>query len=146
MHDILIKLDILGHDNPTIIKMLQDLIGFDPLKIPLNDPETMSLFSSVKALGITPDQIRGIDVGTLGIPEFGTPSVRGMLKDTKPTTMEELIRISGLSHGTDVWLGNAKDLISEGVTNLKGVICTRDDIMNYLIKKGVDHLITIHNK
>ena len=142
MHDILIKLDILGHDNPTIIKMLQDLIGFDPLKIPLNDPETMSLFSSVKALGITPDQIRGIDVGTLGIPEFGTPFVRGMLKDTKPTTMEELIRISGLSHGTDVWLGNAKDLISEGVTNLKGVICTRDDIMNYLIKKGVDPLIS----
>ncbi|MBQ9942140.1 MAG: PolC-type DNA polymerase III, partial [Christensenellaceae bacterium] len=138
MHDILVKLDILGHDNPTIIRMLQDLIGFDPLKIPLNDPKTMSLFCSTDALGIRPEDIRGIDVGTLGIPEFGTKFVRGMLNDTRPTTMEELIRISGLSHGTDVWLGNAQDLIESGTTTLSGAICTRDDIMNYLVKKGVE--------
>ena len=138
MHDILIKLDILGHDNPTIIRMLQDLIGFDPLKIPLNDPETMSLFSSTKALGIQPEDIRGIEVGTLGIPEFGTKFVRQMLVDTRPTTMAELVRISGLSHGTDVWVGNAKDLIDTGVTTLSGAICTRDDIMNHLVKKGVE--------
>lgn len=138
MHDILVKLDILGHDNPTIIRMLQDLIGIDPLTIPLNDPATMSLFYSTEALGIEPKDIRGIDTGTLGIPEFGTRFVRGMLQDTKPKTMGELVRISGLSHGTDVWLGNAKDLITEGITNLSGAICTRDDIMNYLVKKGVE--------
>ncbi len=139
MHDVVVKLDILAHENPTVIRMLQDLIGFDPLKIPLNDPDTLSLFSSTKALGITPEQIRGIEVGTLGIPEFGTKFVRNMLVSTKPTTMEELIRISGLSHGTDVWTGNAEKLIAEGVTNLSGCICTRDDIMNYLVKKGVEH-------
>lgn len=138
MHDILVKLDILGHDNPTTIRMLQDLIGFDPLKIPLNDPETMSLFRSTEALGITPEQIRGVDVGTLGIPEFGTKFTRQMLDDTRPTTLAELVRISGLSHGTDVWKGNAEDLILSGTTTLSGCICTRDDIMNYLAAHGVD--------
>ena len=139
MHDVVVKLDILAHENPTVIRMLQDLIGFDPTKIPLNDPETMSLFSSTEALKIKPEQIRGIEVGTLGIPEFGTKFVRNMLIHTKPKTMEELIRISGLSHGTDVWTGNAEKLIAEGTTDLFGCICTRDDIMNYLVKKGVEH-------
>ena len=139
MHDILIKLDILGHDNPTMIRMLQDLIGFDPLQIPLNDPETMSLFTSTEALGITPEQIRGVPLGTFGIPEFGTPATMNILKKTKPTTLSELIRISGISHGTDVWKGNAEDLIDQGIAPLSGVICTRDDIMNHLVYKGVDH-------
>ncbi len=139
MHDILIKLDVLGHDNPTIIRMLEDIIpGLDATKIPLDDEATMSLFRSTEALGITPEQIKGIEVGTLGVPEFGTKFVRQMLVDTKPTTMAELVRISGLSHGTDVWLGNAQDLIQNGVTTLSGAICTRDDIMNYLVKKGVE--------
>ncbi len=92
MHDILIKLDILGHDNPTMIRMLQDLIGFDPLQIPLNDPETMSLFTGTEALGITPEQIRGVTLGTFGIPEFGTPATMNILKKTKPKTLSELIR------------------------------------------------------
>jgi len=138
MHDILVKLDILGHDNPTIIRMLQDLTGLDPLHIPLDDPDTLSLFSSTQALGINPEQIRGIQVGTLGIPEFGTKFVRQMLYDTRPTTLSELVRISGLSHGTDVWKDNAEALIQSGVTTLSGAICTRDDIMNYLAAKGVD--------
>lgn len=138
MHDILIKLDILGHDNPTFIKLLKDCLGFDPMDIPLNDKDTLSLFSGTEALGLTPDQLMGIDVGTLGIPEFGTAFVRGMLKDTRPTTMSELVRISGLSHGTDVWVGNAKDLIDAGVAKLSETICTRDDIMNYLVRKGVE--------
>lgn len=138
MHDILIKLDILGHDNPTIIRLLEDMTGIDPLAIPLNDEATMSLFCGTEALGIKPEDIRGIEVGTLGIPEFGTKFVRQMLLDTHPKTMSELVRISGLSHGTDVWLGNAKELIDSGITNLNGAICTRDDIMNYLVRKGVE--------
>lgn len=132
----LLKLDILGHDDPTVIKMLQDLTGIDPKTIPLDDKETMSLFSSTKALGVTPEQINS-KVGTFGIPEFGTKFVRGMLVDTMPTTFAELICISGLSHGTDVWLGNAKDLIDSGTVTLNEAICTRDDIMIYLIKKGL---------
>ena len=140
MHDILVKLDILGHDNPTIIRMLQDLIGFDPLQIPLDDPETLSLFSSTQALGITPEQIRGIKVGTFGIPEFGTKPTQKVLYKTNPTTMAELVRISGLTHGTDVWKGNAEDLIDSGTATLKSVICTRDDIMNHLVYKGVEQL------
>jgi len=132
----LLKLDILGHDDPTVIKMLQDLTGIDPKTIPLDDKETMSLFSSTKALGVTPEQINS-KVGTFGIPEFGTKFVRGMLLDTMPTTFAELICISGLSHGTDVWLGNAKDLIDSGTVTLGEAICTRDDIMIYLIKKGL---------
>ncbi|MBQ3392253.1 MAG: PolC-type DNA polymerase III [Lachnospiraceae bacterium] len=134
----LLKLDILGHDDPTMIRMLQDLTGLDPVKIPLDDPKVMSLFRSTEALGITPEQNGGIDVGSLGIPEFGTKFVIGMLDDTRPTTMSELVRISGLSHGTDVWLGNAQTLIQEGKADLSGCICTRDDIMSYLIGLGMD--------
>ena len=132
----LLKLDILGHDDPTMIRMLQDLTGVDPQKIPLDDKETMSIFSSTEALGVTSEQIHS-EVGSFGIPEFGTKFVRGMLEDTRPTTFEELIRISGLSHGTDVWLNNAQDLIQQKVTTLSEAICTRDDIMIYLIKQGV---------
>lgn len=132
----LLKLDILGHDDPTVIRMLQDITGIDPKKIPLDDKDTMSIFSSTDALGVTQEQINS-EVGTFGIPEFGTKFVRGMLVDTKPTTFEELIRISGLSHGTDVWLNNAQTLIEQGVTTLNEAICTRDDIMIYLINKGL---------
>ena len=132
----LLKLDILGHDDPTMIRMLYDLTGIDPTKVPLDDKETMSIFSSTDALGVTDSQI-GSQVGSFGIPEFGTKFVRGMLVDTKPKTFDELIRISGLSHGTDVWLGNAQSLIEDGTVTLQDAICCRDDIMIYLIKKGV---------
>ena len=132
----LLKLDILGHDDPTVIRMLQDITGVDPKKIPLDDKETMSIFSSTEALGITSEQINS-EVGTFGIPEFGTKFVRGMLVDTRPKTFEELIRISGLSHGTDVWLNNAQTLIENGTVTLSEAICTRDDIMIYLIKQGL---------
>ena len=132
----LLKLDILGHDDPTMIRMLQDITGIDPQKIPLDDKETMSIFSSTKALGVTEEQIHS-PVGTFGVPEFGTKFVRGMLVDTKPTKFEELLRISGLSHGTDVWLNNAQSLIEAGTIKLEDAICTRDDIMIYLIKQGL---------
>ena len=132
----LLKLDILGHDDPTVIRMLQDITGIDPTKVPLDDKATMSLFSSTEALGVTKEQIRS-EVGSYGVPEFGTKFVRGMLVDTKPTTFDELIRISGLSHGTDVWLNNAQSLIAEGTVTLNEAICCRDDIMIYLIKKGL---------
>ena len=132
----LLKLDILGHDDPTVIRMLQDLTGIAPQDIPLDDKETMSIFNSTDALGVTPEQIHS-QVGTFGIPEYGTKFARGMLLDTHPTTFDELIRLSGLSHGTDVWLGNAQTLIEEGVVTLQEAICCRDDIMIYLIKKGL---------
>ena len=133
----LLKLDILGHDDPTVVRMLQDITGIDPLEIPMDDKETMSLFSSTKALGVTPEQINS-EVGTFGVPEFGTKFVRGMLVDTRPKEFADLLCISGLSHGTDVWLGNAKDLIDSGViTSISDAVCTRDDIMVYLIKKGL---------
>ena len=137
MHDILVKLDCLGHDDPTMIHRLEALTGISYLTIPLDDKKVMSLFTSTEALNVTPDDIL-CEVGTLGVPEFGTTFVQGMLRDTMPTTMEELIRLSGLSHGTDVWLGNAKDLIDSGTAPLRQCICTRDDIMNYLISVGVD--------
>lgn len=133
----LLKLDILGHDDPTVIRMLEDLTGVNAREIPLDDKETMSLFTSVDALGINPDELRS-PVGTLGLPEFGTKFVRQMLIDTKPTTFAELVRISGLSHGTDVWLNNAQDIIKEGIASLREVISTRDDIMLYLINKNMD--------
>ncbi len=134
----LLKLDILGHDDPTMIRMLQDLTGVDPTKIPLDDKQVMSLFSSTQALGITPDEISGCELGSLGIPEFGTEFVIQMLKDTKPQSFSDLVRISGLSHGTDVWLGNAQTLIEEGKATISTAICTRDDIMIYLIQKGIE--------
>jgi len=137
IHDNLLKLDILGHDDPTSIRMLQDITGIDPQDIPLDDPDTMAIFSGLESLGVTEDDI-GTTVGTLGIPEFGTSFVRQMLEDTRPTTFAELVRISGLSHGTDVWLNNAQDLIKEGTAELAEVISVRDDIMNYLIQKGVE--------
>lgn len=140
MHDVLVKLDILGHDDPTMLRNLQDLTGIKPQAVPLDDYEIftniISLFSSPKALGITAEEL-GSPTGTLGIPEFGTKFVRGMLMETKPTTMEELIRISGLSHGTAVWLGNIQDILKSGQTDLKHAICTRDDIMNQLMDYGV---------
>jgi DNA polymerase-3 subunit alpha (Gram-positive type) len=132
----LLKLDILGHDDPTMIRMLQDITGVDPKTIPMDDKKTMSLFSSTEALGVTPKQINS-KVGTFGVPEFGTKFVRGMLLDTMPKQFADLICISGLSHGTDVWLGNAKDLIDAGTVKLSEAVCTRDDIMVYLIKKGL---------
>ena len=132
----LLKLDELGHDDPTVLRMLQDITGVDPSTIPLNDEETLSLFTSNKALKINTDI--GTDLGSYGVPEFGTKFVRQMLVDTKPTTFSELVRISGLSHGTDVWLNNAQDLILEGKTDLSHSVCARDDIMIYLIAKGVE--------
>lgn len=132
----LVKLDILGHDDPTVIRMLEDLTGVDARTIAFDDAETMSLFCSPAALGLTPEEL-GSPVGSLGIPEFGTSFVRKMLLDTKPKTFSELVRISGFSHGTDVWLNNAQDLITSGTVPLKEAVSTRDDIMNYLIQHGI---------
>ena len=134
----LLKLDILGHDDPTMIRMLQDLTGVDPTTIPLDDPQVMSLFQNTNALGITPEQIDGCLLGALGIPEFGTEFAMQMLLDTKPTSFSDLVRIAGLAHGTDVWLGNAQTLIKEGKATISTAICTRDDIMLYLIEMGVE--------
>lgn len=134
----LLKLDILGHDDPTMIRMLQDLTGMDPLTIPLDDPKVMSLFESTDALGVRPADIGGCELGCLGIPEFGTDFSMGMVQEAKPKYFSDLIRIAGLSHGTDVWLNNAQDLIRDGIATISTAICTRDDIMTYLINKGVE--------
>ncbi len=134
----LLKLDILGHDDPTMIRMLQDLTGIDPTTIPLDDKAVMSLFQNTSALGIEPEQIGGCKLGALGIPEFGTDFAMQMLIDTQPKYFSDLVRIAGLSHGTDVWLGNAQTLIQEGKATISTAICTRDDIMIYLIGMGMD--------
>ena len=135
----LLKLDILGHDDPTMIRMLEDLTGINAREIPLDSKEVMSLFKNTDALGITPDDIRGCPLGCLGVPEFGTDFAMQMLIDANPTSFSDLVRISGLSHGTDVWLGNAQDLIKSGTATITTCICTRDDIMIYLINKGLEH-------
>jgi len=134
----LLKLDILGHVDPTMIRMLQDLTGLDPTTIPLDDKAVMSLFANTEALGITPDDIGGTKLGALGIPEFGTDFAIGLVEEAKPTQFIDLVNIAGLSHGTDVWLGNAQTLIQEGTATISTCICTRDDIMTYLINKGLE--------
>ncbi len=137
IHDNLLKLDILGHDDPTVIRMLQDLSGIDPKTIPTDDPDVYKIFSGTEVLGVTEEQIL-CKTGTYGIPEFGTRFVRQMLEETKPASFSELVQISGLSHGTDVWLNNANELIYNGTCTLKEVIGCRDDIMVYLIYKGLE--------
>ena len=136
MHDILVKLDCLGHDDPTMMHELEKLTGINFQDVPLDDPGVRSLFTSPAALGVSREEIL-CNTGTYGVPEFGTGFVRGMLEETRPKTMEELLRISGLSHGTDVWLGNAQEIIASGVATLSECVCCRDDIMNYLMDQGV---------
>lgn len=137
----LVKLDVLGHDDPTVIRMLEDITGVNARDVPIGESNTMKIFSSTESLGISPEDINS-SVGTFGIPEFGTRFVRQMLTETRPTTFSELVRISGLSHGTDVWLNNAQDLIKNGIAQLSEVISTRDDIMLYLMYKGVDPIVS----
>ena len=134
----LLKLDILGHDDPTMVRRLFDLTGLDPMTIPFDDQKVMSLFNSPEALGITSEDLDGWVTGTLGVPEFGTEFVMQMLVDTKPKYISDLIRIAGLGHGTDVWLGNAQTIIREGQATISECVCCRDDIMIYLINMGMD--------
>ncbi|MBR2857647.1 hypothetical protein IKE96_00240 [bacterium] len=131
------KFDILGHDNPTILRMLKDWTGVDEKDIPHYDKDTMSLFTSISCLDINPQDVLNEKTGAISIPEFGTKFVREMLSDAKPQTFADLIRISGLSHGTNVWVGNAKELINQGL-NLKQIIACRDDIMIYLINNKIE--------
>lgn len=138
MHDVLVKVDVLGHDDPMMIRRMEDLSGIKYQDIPLDDEKVLSLFRSPDALGLSSETL-GWSTGTLGIPEFGTPFVRGILDDTQPTTMADLIRVSGLSHGTEVWAGNSRELILEGVATLSECICTREDIMSALLQKGLEN-------
>ena len=140
MEDNLLKLDELGHDDPTMIKMLEDLTGVDARKIRLDDPETMMIFKSPEPLGLSDDDPIIGKTGTIGIPEFGTSFTRQMLMDVQPERFDTLIRLSGFSHGTDVWLGNAKDLIINKVATIDETIGCRDDIMLYLVSKGMDEM------
>ncbi len=142
LHDTLLKADILGHDDPTFIRMLEDLTGINAKEdVPLDDPKVMELFLSPAPLGVTEEDI-GSPTGTYGIPEFGTSFTRKMLEETKPTTFSDLVKISGLSHGTDVWTGNAQELIAQGITTISGCICTREDIMNTLIQNGCESFLS----
>jgi DNA polymerase-3 subunit alpha (Gram-positive type) len=134
----LLKLDILGHDDPTMIRMLEDLTGIDAKSLPMDDPKVISLFESTEALGVKPEQIDGVELGSLGLPELGTNFVIQMLKDTKPKCFSDMVKIAGLSHGTDVWLNNAQYFIERGDCTLATAICTRDDIMIYLINQGLE--------
>ena len=136
MHGSILKLDILGHDDPTVIRMLEDLTGVDARTIPIGEKKTMEIFRNTTPLGVKPEDINS-QVGTLAIPEFGTKFVRQMLVDTRPKTFSELIRISGLSHGTDVWINNAQNIIRNNIATLSEAICCRDDIMIYLIHAGL---------
>ena len=138
MDEQLVKLDILGHDDPTTIKLLQEYTNMEIKDIPLADKDTLKIFSSTESLGVNPEEI-GTEIGTYGIPEFGTGFVRQMLIDTRPTTFAELVRISGLSHGTNVWLNNAQEFVRNGQATLSQIITVRDDIMNYLIDQGLDN-------
>ena len=134
----LLKLDILGHDDPTMIRRLEELLGIDLTKVPINDPDVLELFKSTKSLGVTSEDLSGCPLGTLGVPEFGTDFAMGIVQDAKPESVADLIRIAGIAHGTDVWKGNVQDLIVSGTATLKESICTRDDIMLYLISKGME--------
>ena len=138
----LLKLDILGHDDPTMIRMLYDLTGIDPRTFPLDSKEVMSLFQGTEALGVTPEEIRGCKLGTLGLPEFGTENAINMLLEAKPQSVSDLIRVSGLAHGTNVWHGNAELLIKEGTCTIATAVCTRDDIMTYLIECGLENALS----
>ncbi|QEH62063.1 DNA polymerase III subunit alpha [Spiroplasma chinense] len=138
IHDNLLKMDILGHVDPTALRMLQDLTGVDPISIPTNDEKVYSLFSNLSALNLSPENLEGETTGAIGLPEFGTQFVRAMLRETQPKTFADLVQISGLSHGTDVYVGNAQTLIKDGVANISSVIGCRDDIMVYLMSKDID--------
>ncbi len=139
IHDNILKLDILGHDDPTMIRKLQSLSGIVPQDIPMDDPAVYKIFTSTESLGVTPEQLNGVTLGTLGIPEMGTFTSMNMIAEAKPKTFADLLQISGLSHGTDVWSGNAQDLIRSGIADLSTVIGCRDDIMVYLIHKGLEN-------